>query len=296
MKRDAVDRAPPLRMIEAFEAVVRLGSRGRAAEELNVTPDAVSKQIRALERWTGRPLFDARRRAGGLTAEGRLLAEAVTGGLARIREGLEGIAAGRPAVNRLHLLAPATLAMKWLVRRLPRFEHEHPDVKVTVHPTNTGDDWQSLPHDAAIRRDIFVPVGYDSMPLFRETLGAYAAPGLVAEGRSPEDFVQCESATRPGELDRWLEAARATRIGRGRRRYTHFYIAFEAALAGEGIAVAPTVVAADDVAAGRLVAPWPQTTVLGARCALVFPERMAVRVEPLLPWLRQEVHGSGSVT
>jgi DNA-binding transcriptional LysR family regulator len=294
MKRDAGDRAPPLRMLEAFEAVVRMGSRARAAEELNVTPDAVSKQIRALERWTGRSLFEANRRSGELTADGRLLADAVTAGLAQIREGLETIATGRAAVKRLHLLAPATLAMKWLVRRLPRFEREHSDVKVTVHPTNTGDDWQSLPHDAAIRRDSFVPAGYETVALFEETLCAFAAPGLVAGGRSPEDFVQCESATRPGELDRWLEAARATRIGRGRRRYTHFYIAYEAALAGEGIVVAPTIVASDDVAVGRLVAPWPQTRVEGARCAVVFPTRTGDRIEPVLQWIRQEIDQSGS--
>jgi DNA-binding transcriptional LysR family regulator len=85
---------PSLRMIEAFEAVARLGSRAAAAAELNVTPGAISKQLRALEHWVGQKLFAEEGRDAMLNAAGRRLAQSTTAGLAQIGDGL---AALRPA-------------------------------------------------------------------------------------------------------------------------------------------------------------------------------------------------------
>lgn len=282
-------RGPPLRMIEAFEALARLGSRSAAAAELNVTPGAISKQLGALERWVGQPLFSEKGRDAELNPAGRSLAQAVTAGLGQIRDGLEALRP--PESEPLNILAPATFAMKWLVPRLYRLERVAPGLQVTLRPTNTGDDWLRLPHHGAIRRDGFVPAGYDSQPLVRETLTAFVAPALLREGLSVEDVTLCESGTRQGDLDRWLAAAGVRRIGQKRRRFAHFYIAYEAALAGEGLIVAPDLVASSDVTAGRLAAPWPDIQVPGAPVALVFPSTPAMhrRIAPLLAWLRSEI-------
>jgi DNA-binding transcriptional LysR family regulator len=281
---------PPLRMIEAFEAVVRLGSRAAAAQQLNVTTGAISRQIRTLETWVGLPLFAPRGRGAELTQEGRTLAAAVTDGFARIREGVASLAQRDALPVALRISAPATMAMKWLVPLLPRMEQAIPGLRLTVHATNTGEDWMAVPHDAAIRRDEFIPAGYEAQELVEERLTAYAAPALAARASSPDALPLCESATRPGDLDRWLDAAGVPRIGHARRRYSHFYIAYHAALAGEGLIVAPTFIARRDVAEGRFVAPWPSTIVPGARCRLVYPATPAARrlVAPLLEWLRVE--------
>ncbi|MBR0681992.1 LysR family transcriptional regulator [Roseomonas eburnea] len=284
-------RTPPLRMVEAFEALARLGSRSAAAAELNVTPGAISKQLRALERWVGQPLLEEDGRDGAFTAEGRGLAQSVTAGLAQIRDGLDALRPRDTGRVPLNILAPATFAMKWLVPRLHRVDRAAPQLQVTLRPTNTGDDWLSFPHHAAIRRDGFVPQGYDTMPLLRETLTAYVAPSLARAASSPEAVPLCESETRPGDLDRWLAAAGVGRIGQARRRHAHFYIAYEAALAGAGLIVAPTLLAANDVAAGRLVAPWPYVAIPGTAYAFVHPATAAMRkrVAPFLTWLKAEL-------
>lgn len=81
------------------------------------------------------------------------------------------------------------------------------------------------------------------------------------------------------------------RLGQPRQRFAHFYIAYEAALAGGGLIVAPTLLAAADVAAGRLVAPWPAITVAGVAYSIVVPATpaMRTRVAPFLNWLRPEI-------
>lgn len=288
MNSDPNTRLLRLRMIEAFEAVVRLGSRSKAAAELNVTPGAISKQLRQLEEWGGHRLFE-KGRPGDLTADGRAFAQAVMAGVAQIREGLDGLNPNGRSPVHLKISAPATFAMKWLVRRLPALEQGSLPIKVTVHPTNTNEDWAGLPHDAAIRREDFTPPGYEARILVREELTAFVRPNTAAQVPSPERVVHCESITRPGDLDRWLAAAGVTQAGHPRRQYAHFYIAYEAALAGEGLVVAPTFIAAADVQAGRLVAPWPSVHVPGAQCFLVYPKANRNLIAPFADWIREEI-------
>jgi LysR family glycine cleavage system transcriptional activator len=282
---------PSLRMIESFEALARLGSRSAAAAELNVTPGAISKQIRALERWVGQALFAEEGRDVTLNIAGRALAQAVTAGLAQIGDGLEALRPVDAGRTQLSILAPATFAMKWLIPRLHRLERAAPLLQVTLRQTNTDDDWLTLPHHVAIRRDGFVPAGYEAQSLLREILTAFVAPALAQGASAPEQLALCESQTRSGDLDRWLVAAGVSRLGQPRRRFAHFYIAYEAALAGEGLIVAPTLLAAADVAAGRLVALRADVVVLGAAYSIVHPATatMRSRVAPFLSWLRPEI-------
>jgi DNA-binding transcriptional LysR family regulator len=282
-------RLPPLRMIATFEALARLGSRGAAAAELNVTQGAVGKQLRALEQWVGVPLFEGDARDPAMTAAGRQLAQAATAGMDTILAGLAQVAPRGPA--ELRILAPATFAMAWLMPRLPRLERQQPQLRVGVRPTHTGEDWLTLPHDAAIRRDGFVPAGYAAEPLLRETLRAVAAPGLVTAAVVPDSLPLLESRSRPGDLDRWLAAAGIERLGLPRRRFAHFYIAYEAALAGEGLLVAPSLVTAADVKAGRLMEAWPDIAVPGAAYSFVHPRAQGFDdpIAPFLLWLREEL-------
>ncbi|MBU8544330.1 MULTISPECIES: LysR substrate-binding domain-containing protein [Roseomonadaceae] len=282
---------PSLRMIEAFEAVARLGSRAAAAAELNVTPGAISKQLRALEHWVGQKLFAEEGRDAVLNGAGRRLAQSVTAGLAQIGDGLAALRPADKARTQLSVLAPATFAMKWLVPRLFRLERAAPTLQVTLRSTNTGDDWLTLPHHLAIRRDGFVPTGYEAQPLLRESLTAFVAPHLAQGGTAPDTLTLLESQTRSGDLDRWLAAAAVQRIAQPRQRFAHFYVAYEAALAGEGLIVAPSLLAAADVAAGRLVAPWPGITVPGVVYSIVMPATAAMRqrAAPFLEWLHPEI-------
>jgi LysR family transcriptional regulator, glycine cleavage system transcriptional activator len=267
-------------------------ARHSSAAELNVTEGAVAKQLRALEQWLNTPLFESGGRESAMTAAGRRLAQAMTAAMETIQLGLDEIE-HRPADHReLRILVPAALSIHWLVPRLPQIEQADLGFRLRVHTTHTGEDWLSLPHDAAIRRDGFLPPGYRQELLFQEELVAYANPTLIrgAGGETLKDIPLLESRTRPGDLDRWL-AARGVRETNGTRRsFGHFYTAYEAALAGDGLLIAPTVLAAEDVRNGRLAIVEADVKIQGARHMLLWrkDDQAAMAFMSLANWLRRE--------
>jgi DNA-binding transcriptional LysR family regulator len=186
--------------------------------------------------------------------------------------------------------------MRWLVPRLPRIEQVDPGFRLRVHTTHTGEDWLSLPHDAAIRRDGFLPPGYRQELLFQEELAAYAHPTLLVRiaNENMENMPLLESRTRPGELDRWLAACHVRNTNGTRQSFAHFYTAYEAALAGEGLLIAPTVLAAEDVRNGRLASLKPDIKLQGARHMLLWrkADETATTLMVLAVWLRREMTAS----
>jgi len=280
-------------MLACFEALARLGSREIAAAELNVTEGAVAKQLRALEQWLQMPLFESGGREPAMTAAGRRLAQAMTAAMETIQLGLDEVLQRHTDRRELRILVPATFSMHWLVPRLPRIEQAKPGFCLRVHTTHTGEDWLSLPHDAAVRRDGFLPPGYRQELLFQEELVAYVSPKRLASGDEharPKDVSLLESRTRPGDLDRWLAACDVPKTSGMRQSFAHFYTAYEAALAGEGLLVAPTILAAEDVRQGRLVAFRPDVRLQGARHMLLWrkADEAGTALIALAGWLRQE--------
>jgi LysR family transcriptional regulator, glycine cleavage system transcriptional activator len=280
-------------MLACFEALARLGSRKTAAAELNVTEGAVAKQLRALEQWLHAPLFESGRREPAMTAAGRRLAQAMTAAMETIQLGLDEVAQRHADRRELRILVPATLSMHWLVPRLPRIEQAEGGFWLRVHNTHTGEDWLALPHDAAIRRDGFLPPGYRHELLFQEELVAYVSPtrlNRIDNDEAIDALPLLESRTRPGELDRWLAAWDVSNTHAPRRSFAHFYTAYEAALAGEGLLVVPTVLAADDVRHGRLIAFKPEVRLQGARHMLLWrtADEAGAALMTLAALLRQE--------
>ncbi|WP_159351312.1 LysR substrate-binding domain-containing protein [Roseomonas harenae] len=280
---------PPLKALLTFEALARHGDRGAAAGELNITPGALAKAVRMLEDWMGVTLVEG----ATLTKSGRTLAASLSGGLDSIDA---GIAAIRPRSEQpeLSVLAPATLALTWLMPQLPGLAADA-GAGVIVHATHTGDDWQTLAHDVVIRRDSWVPPGYRSEALTRELLTLAVAPALVGDpAETPAALVgrvpHLRAATRLGDAERWLlEADAGTTLGHPSHSFGHLYVAYQAALRGHGWIVAPTIAIAEDVRHGRLVAPFPNLRVRGAAVALLSRADRAsqARTAPL----RASLHG-----
>ena len=121
---------PPLVALRAFDAAARLGSFREAAEELGVTPGAVSRHIKALEMRLGLRLFDRFNRSVVLTADGRRLAQGVADAFERLEAALDAVRPGRS--RQLRISALPSLAGKWLSPRLHRFSEENPDLDLIV--------------------------------------------------------------------------------------------------------------------------------------------------------------------
>jgi DNA-binding transcriptional LysR family regulator len=145
----------------------------------------------------------------------------------------------------------------------------------------------------------FCPQGYRQEMLFQEELVAYLSPtqlDRIDYSESIRDVPLLESRTRPGELDRWLAAWAVSKVSGTRRSFAHFYTAYEAALAGQGLVVAPTILAAEDVRHGRLVAFKPDVRLQGARHMLLWrkADEAGGGLVALAAWLRQETASESS--
>lgn len=265
---------PSLRALSTLEAVVRTGNIVAAADELCVTPGAVSKQLSQLQEAIDEPLFEKghRLRPTALATE---LAQAIGAGLQTIRGGWE--VASRQGQRRvLTLAANATLSVHWIMPRLVDVEVAAGGRAIRVSALHTTDDWQHAQFDIGILRNAWRPDGWQHREIGVERLTLLAPPERAAALRiAGPAAVAAEtifvSATRGGELENWLELA-GIEMPAAIRTTPHFYIAAQAAMAGQGCVIGPPLVLADLVAQGRLCAPFPDIISQGATLTAVFDQ------------------------
>lgn len=250
MKRSEI---PSLDDLRAFEAVVRLGGVRAAAEELVLTHGAVSRRIGKLARDLGVRLVEPQGRGIRPTPEGALLAAAARAALDQVAEALGRIrgAAEGPVV----LSCERSIAMRWLIPRLGRFEADHPGLRVHLSVGGGRPDLATGGAGLALRRlDFPVEPGWIVEPVVEEAMGPVATVAQAAAFRGG-DYVALGSTTRPRGWADWLGLHPAVPQPREIRLFDHHVLAAESALAGLGVALCPLLVVADDLAAGRLVAP-----------------------------------------
>lgn len=263
-------RLPPLKTLLAFEAAARNESFVRAAAELNVTPSAVSHQIKLLEDHVGIALFRRRARAVTLTEAGR-------DALPEIRRGFDAFQGALARLDRRRDRRPLVIsvvpsfAMKWLIPRLERYRG---GAQVQIIATRDRADLAAGEADAAIRFGLGLYPGLAADRLFKETITPLCAPRWV-EGRKalrrPRDLARVpllhddSMAFAPLAPDwkSWLAAAGAPGVpADDGPRFTAPEQLLEAAMAGAGIALGRLTLAAADIRAGRLVAPFAVTLAL----------------------------------
>ncbi|MEN3165401.1 LysR family transcriptional regulator [Tistrella mobilis] len=255
MKRSEI---PSLDDLRAFEAVVRLGGVRAAAEELVLTHGAVSRRIGKLARDLGVRLVEPEGRGIRPTPEGAVLAAAAHAALDQVGEALARIrgAAEGPVV----LSCERSIAMRWLIPRLGRFEADHPDLRVHLSvgggrpDPGTSGAGLALGWLALRRLDFPVEPGWIVEPVVEEAMGPVATAAQLAAFRDG-DYVALGSTTRPRGWADWLALHPAVPQPREIRLFDHHVLAAESAVAGLGVALCPLLVVADDLAAGRLTAP-----------------------------------------
>jgi LysR family glycine cleavage system transcriptional activator len=291
---------PPLNALRAFEAAARHLNFSRAADELSVTPGAVSQQIQNLEDYVGVALFKR-------TPKGLLLTDPAQIALPALREAFDRLAEAASMLTaavdgrRLTVSVAPSFAAKWLVPRLGKFEALHPAVDVWISAGMELVDFASGEIDIAIRYGAGRYPGLDVTRLMQETVIAVASPGLLQSqplddlpdlanhvllhDGSPDADESCPDWTM------WL-AARGVRGVDGSRgpRFNQSSLVIEAAVGGRGVALAKRTLAQADLDAGRLVAPFQIATAVDFAYYLVHPKAKGrlPQVKAFVTWLTAE--------
>ncbi len=249
----------PLTALRAFEAFARLGKMSLAADELCVTHGAVSRQVRSLEALSGVKLTQGPRNALRLTDPGERLSRSLGRTFDELEDAFREIRA--EGDRELHISCVGTLAMKWLIPRLSSFHARHPNLSIRVTEAYGPVDFAREPFDAAIRLAESVSGdGLTATPFLDNFHGPVVSPALLNAGEGRDAIAalpRLHTRSRLHAWDEWAEHAGVSMPeARENREYEHIFYTLEAALAGLGVGLSPWIYVANDIAAGRLVAPF----------------------------------------
>jgi LysR family glycine cleavage system transcriptional activator len=292
---------PPLSALRAFEAAARHLSFSKAADELRVTPAAISHQIHALEEDLGVKLFHRMNRSIEMTASARILLPGLSEAFAGIQSAV-GRLRTHNDTGTLTVTASPSFAAKWLVLRLHRFQQQCPQVDVRISATDEIVDLTRGDFDIAIRYGRGKYPGLGVELLFTNEVFPACSPQLLTAGvplRTPDDLAYHtlihDTAVERDPLvptwPMWLKAAGVKDVpGAAGLTFNSMTLALDAAIAGQGVVLAYSNIAAADLAAGRLVRLF----------SLALPDQFAyyivtasgalerTKVRALRDWLRHE--------
>ena len=288
---------PPLNALRAVEATARLNSVSQAAEQLNVTHGAVSRQLKVLEEHLGVSLFVKEGRGLRLTDAGVRLRDASSEAFDRLRNVCSEL-------TQSHVDAPfvlgcsGSLLARWFIPRLGRLNADLPDLRLHLSAGEGDLDPRKPGLDALL---VFAeppwPADMQVYELGSERIGPVLSPRFVryeqlrnAPPGALLDEPLLHTTSRPQAWPSWAQQqaldATALKYGQG---FEHLYYLLEAAVAGLGVAIAPEPLVTEDLKAGRLIAPWGfgETP---AQLALWLPKRAADgRARQLAQWLKAEL-------
>jgi len=280
------DRLPSINGLQAFEAAARHLSFARAADELGLTPTAISHRIRNLEAELGVVLFRRRHRSVTLTEEGARIARDLSESFDCLKMSVAKLR--QCGAEHLTLLAPPSFASLWLLPRLPKFQERFPDIHLTLLPTDAP-NLERNDADAAITfgcsadhnfktdrlfENRLVPV---CSPDFAERYGALDNPDAISNAPLLHVTDGSVQPPLPGWQD-WLRAAGVSQLGAlDGVRFGACHLAIEAARQGQGLALGVSTLIADDIQSGALVAPLERSLPIPQTYALTYPPEHATR-------------------
>lgn len=296
-----------LNALRAFEASARHQSFSLAAQELNVTPAAVGQLVRTLEDWLGSPLFvrSTSGRARLVTTE---VAEQalpdIRAGLERLAVGLERLRSGSAGGVLTVTVSPA-FAAKWLLPRIERFQAAWPETDLRLDTSLKPVDFVAQRIDVGVRYGRGLWPGLAAEKLMDEEVYPVCAPALLATAtlQAPGDLrgqvlihdQSVDTSTGFASWQAWLRHAGVQGVPTDRGlRINNSAAVLQAAVDGQGVALARSVMAHDDLAAGRLVRLFPQVRLESALAYYVVyrPECIAQpKVAAFRDWLLREAHG-----
>lgn len=294
---------PSLNALRAFEAAGRHLSLTRAADELHVTPAAISHQVKSLEEYLNAPLFKRVSRGLLLTDTGQTL-------LPGLSEGFDQLAAvvaqarQADAQRTLTVSASQSFASKWLIPRLDRFYAKHPQYDLRLDASPRLVDFEREGIDLGVRYGTGGwGGGLEEIRVFKEEVFPVCSPALQKGEHpiaKPEDLkwhtLLHMDALFAGEgwidWENWLKAAEVAHADARRGpRFSLLSMAIEAAIQGQGVALGRSVLVADDLATGRLIKPLADSVPIDFAYFLVYPKRLGQtpKIVAFREWLLEEV-------
>lgn len=260
-------RLPPLKSLQAFEAAGRHLSFTEAARELNVTPGAISQQIRMLENFLEARLFKRMNRVIVLTDDGHLFLPFISGGFEQFSEAV-AMLREKSSEGPLTITSAPSFVSKWLIPRLAKFKSEHPGIDVRIDTSDRLVDFKHEDIDVGIRFGNGVYPELDTVYLFSFDLIPVCAPELMRQGDGLKTISDLKNHTLlhsnydeidPGFPDwaMWLKVVEADDVDAGHGIYfNQSDLLFQAAVDGQGVALLANVMADPEIRAGRLVQPF----------------------------------------
>lgn len=294
-------RLPPLNALRVFESAARHLSFTKAAEELHVTPGAVSQQIKALEDFLQTPVFRRQKRSLLLTDEAQASLPILREGFDKLAEAGK-ILAAKADSSRLTVSVAPSLASKWLVPRLDRFQEAHPEIDVWVSADMDVVDFAVDDVDLAIRYGAGQYPDLEIDHLMAEKIVPVCSPQLMTGAnplKSPADLVH-HTLLHDSSADKdpncptwpmWLKAAGVShKEGERGLKFNQSSLVIEAAVAGKGVALAKAALALADLEAARLVIPFDLTTPTDFAYYIVNPpsKSSSPAVNAFKQWLKEE--------
>jgi LysR family glycine cleavage system transcriptional activator len=290
---------PPLNALRFLEAAVRLKSFKLAADELNVTPSAVSHGIEAIETWYGNPLFIRAARGLEPTAAATAFAEQVRQALQRLHDATARVP-GRRAQGHLSISAAPTFASRWLLPRLRRFSGRYPDIRVTLDSTRHRVETEIAGIDLAIRR-ADAPSGTQTwLRLVREETVPVCSPAFLAHAgagshrRLIRQGPHIHVSVVPDEWRDWISDAQApSKQPPATLTVDTIALAIEAAVAGLGVAIGRKPLVNAELESEQLIA-LAKPRVANSSYWLVGSDRIFDRPEARLfrQWLVDELNAA----
>jgi LysR family transcriptional regulator, glycine cleavage system transcriptional activator len=296
---------PPLNALRAFEAAARRLSFTKAAEDLDVTPGAISQQIKILEDFVGQPLFRRLGRAVELTDSARIAMPLLRDAFERVDDAVRQMRLPLRR-ERVSVSAAPSFASKWLVPRMDKFQAANPAVQVWVAADMNLVDFAYADVDVAIRYGPGFYEGVVSEKLMTEEVLPVCSPALLADGkplRTPQDLVGHTLLHDTGtdidpscpDWSMWLAARGITGADTNQGlRFNQSAMVIDAAASGRGIALAKRAIAAADLQSGRLIAPFAgEGDKVGFAYWIVRPKgrTMTPALKSFLDWLKEEATG-----
>lgn len=288
-------RLPSLNALKAFEATARHESFTKAAHELCVTQGAVSQQVKGLEGDLGIRLFRRERQRLVITDAGRSYLEVVRDAFDRLSMGTERLLQ-RQKAGTLTITTSPNFAAKWLVHRLGRFSEAHPEIDLRVSASIQHVDFAREDIDLAIRHGDGQWPGLHTTRLCTEELFPVCSPKLLTGRgalRSPRD-IRSHTLLHTNNTDDWATWLRRVEVdGVDFKRgiiFNQASMTIDAAVDGQGIALARTALASWDLRSGRLVRPFRQALDAPYAFWIVCPKSAAdlPKISTFRSWLLKE--------